>query len=144
MMNGANAMDPKQIESLVKKYSGIPYKHAGRDLTGLDCLGLLHFFYKDCGIWIPDGDGCEYSKDWTKTDPERYLRGIMAIGTAAPVDDLQPLDLAYFRMGRNVTHGAVMIDSEHFLHVLQNTRVHVSRMDPVWRRRLYGARRVLI
>lgn len=135
-------MDPKQIESLVKKYAGIPYKHAGRDLTGLDCLGLLHFFYKDCGIKLPDGDGLAYSQDWTRTDPERYLRGILTLGTPAPIDCLQPLDLVYFRMGRNITHGAVMLDGENFLHVLQNTRVHVSRMEPVWQRRLAGARRM--
>lgn len=134
-------MDPHQIQGLIKKYSGIPYKHAGRDLTGLDCLGLAHFVYKDCGIDIPDSDGRAYSQDWTKTDPERYLRGILAHGAAAPVDNLQPLDFVYFRMGRNITHGAVMVDSEHFLHVLQNSRVHVSRMDPVWRKRLAGARR---
>lgn len=135
-------MNPKQIESLIKKYWGIPYKHAGRDLTGLDCLGLLHFFYKDCGIEIPDGDGGDYSPDWTRTDPERYLRGILALGTPAPIDCLKPLDLVYFRMGRNITHGAVMLDTVHFLHVLQNTRVHITRMDPVWRRRLAGVRRM--
>jgi cell wall-associated NlpC family hydrolase len=136
-------IDPNQIESLVKKYLGIPYQHAGRDVTGLDCLGLVHFFYKDCGIDIPDGDGAEYSRDWTRTDPERYLRGILAIGTPAPLDDLKPLDFVYFRMGRNITHGAIMLDNQYFLHVLQNTRVHVSQMDNIWQRRLAGARRLI-
>jgi cell wall-associated NlpC family hydrolase len=136
-------MDSDKINSLVKKYSGIPYKHAGRDLTGLDCLGLIHFFYKDCGIDVPASDGREYSPDWTKTDPERYLRGIMAVGSVAPVDNLRPLDLVYFRMGRNITHGGVMVDSEYFLHVLQNTTVHVSPLNHIWKRRLAGARRLI-
>lgn len=136
-------MNSKQIETLIKKYSGIPYKHAGRDLTGLDCLGLIHFFYKDCGIDVPDGDGQAYAHDWTRTDPERYLRGIISIGKAVPVDALEPLDFVYFRMGRNITHGAVMVDSEHFLHILQNTKVHVSQLDYIWRRRLAGARRLV-
>lgn len=136
-------MNPEDIQSLVKKYLGIPYKHAGRDLTGLDCLGLLHFFYKDCGLHIPDGDGGPYSPDWTRTDPERYLRGLLAIGTPAPVENLKLLDLVYFRMGRNITHGGVMLDAGHFLHVLQNTRVHISRMDSRWQRRLAGARRLV-
>jgi len=135
-------MEPKQIESLIKKYLGIPYRHAGRDFNGLDCLGLIYFFYKDCGIDVPDGDGQKYPRDWTKQDPERYLRGIMALGRAVPVDDLQPLDLVYFRMGRNITHGGIMVDNEHFLHVLQNTQVFVSKLDYVWRRRLAGARRL--
>jgi probable lipoprotein NlpC len=135
-------VEQKQIEALIKKYSGIPYKHAGRDLTGLDCLGLVHFFYKDCGIDLPDGDGREYPPNWTKEDPERYLRGIMAIGKAVPVDELKPLDFVYFRMGRNITHGAVMVNSDHFIHVLQHMVVHVSPLDRVWKRRLAGARRL--
>jgi cell wall-associated NlpC family hydrolase len=136
-------MDPKQIAALIKKYEGIPYRHAGRDLTGLDCLGLAHFFYKDCSIEIPQDDGAEYSLNWSKTDPERYLRGILALGQTAPLDDLQPLDFVYFRMGRNISHGAVMIDSQYFLHVLQNTTVHVSPLNLAWRKRLAGARRLI-
>ncbi|MGE5583021.1 MAG: C40 family peptidase [Bacillota bacterium] len=136
-------MDLKKIETLIKKYTGIPYKHGGRQLTGLDCLGLVHFFYQDCGIVFPDGDGGEYSVDWTKKDPLRYLRGIMAVGREVPVDQLQPLDFVYFRMGRHITHGGIMVDEDRFLHVLQNSTVKVSRLDRIWRRRLAGARRLI-
>jgi cell wall-associated NlpC family hydrolase len=133
---------PDHIPLVIKKYLGIPYQHAGRDLNGLDCLGLIHRFYQDCGIQVPDGDGREYSRNWTKTDPQRYLRGLLAIGRPAPIDDLKPLDLVYFRMGRNITHGGIMVDPQRFIHVLQTTRVHLSRMEPIWRRRLAGARRL--
>lgn len=136
-------MDQRKLETLIKKYEGIPYLHAGRDLTGLDCLGLAHFFYKDCGIDIPKGDGVEYSQHWAKKDPERYLRGILQLGQAAPVDHLLPLDFVYFRLGRYISHGGVMVDTQHFIHVLQKTTVHVSPLDSVWRRRLVGARRLL-
>jgi probable lipoprotein NlpC len=136
-------MDSQQITALIKKYQGIPYRHAGRDLTGLDCLGLAHFFYQDCGIDIPQSDGTEYSLHWAKKDPERYLRGILQLGQAAPLDDLLPLDFVYFRMGRYISHGAVMVDSQNFLHVLQNTTVHVSPLDLAWKKRLVGARRLV-
>jgi cell wall-associated NlpC family hydrolase len=136
-------MNSEQIELLIKKYQGIPYLHAGRDLTGLDCLGLAHFFYKDCDIDIPKDDGEEYSTQWAKKDPERYLRGILRLGQAAPVDQLLPLDFVYFRMGRYISHGGIMVDPQHFIHVLQKTTVHVSPMDWVWKQRLVGARRLL-
>jgi cell wall-associated NlpC family hydrolase len=136
-------MDQQQMNVLIKKYSGIPYKHGGRDLTGLDCLGLAHYFYKDCGVDIPQNDGNKYSVNWAKEDPERYLRGILQIGQAVPVDDLKPLDFVYFKLGRYISHGAVMVDTEHFIHVLQRTTVHVSPMDEVWRKRLVGARRLI-
>ena len=136
-------MDQQQIKALIKKYSGIPYRHGGRDLTGLDCLGLAYYFYKDCGVDIPQNDGEKYSVNWAKEDPERYLRGILQIGQATPVDDLRPLDFVYFRMGRYISHGAVMVDAEHFIHVLQRTTVHVSPMDATWKKRLVGARRLI-
>ena len=136
-------MDIGQIEYLIKKYEGIPYRHAGRDLTGLDCLGLAHFFYKDCEIDIPKGDGEEYTPNWSRKDPERYLRGILLLGKPAPLDNLQTLDFVYFRMGRNITHGGVMIDPQHFLHILQNTTAHISLLDSTWLKRLAGARRLI-
>jgi Cell wall-associated hydrolases (invasion-associated proteins) len=135
-------MDQKQIAILVKKYEGIPYRHGGRDLTGLDCLGLAHFFYKDCGIHMPDSDGKTYSAHWSKEDPQRYLRGIMSVGTAVSADELQPLDFVYFRIGKNITHGGVMVDCNHFIHVLQRTVVHISPLNWVWKKRLAGARRL--
>jgi cell wall-associated NlpC family hydrolase len=136
-------VDSKQIAALVKKYEGIPYRHAGRDLTGLDCLGLAHYFYKDCGIDIPANDGQEYPRNWAKLDPERYLRGILQIGQTAPLDDLAALDFVYFRIGRYISHGGVMVDPQQFIHVLQNTPVHVSLLNSIWKRRLVGARRLV-
>jgi cell wall-associated NlpC family hydrolase len=138
-----SVMDSGQLNTLIKKYEGIPYRHGGRDLTGLDCLGLAHFFFKDCGIEIPVNDGMEYSPNWAKQDPERYLRGILQLGQAAPIDDLQPLDFVYFRMGRYISHGAVMIDSQNFIHVIQRMSVHVSPMNLIWKKRLVGARRLI-
>ncbi len=134
-------MDISQINELVAKYIGIPYCLAGRDTNGLDCLGLIHLFYRDCGIQIPDGDGAPYTNDWVKEDPERYLRGILRQGRAVSLNDLKPLDLVYFRIGKYISHGGVMIDNQHFLHVLQNEVVHKSPLDFAWRRRLMGARR---
>lgn len=135
-------MEPQKILQLVEKYSGIPYRHLGRDLNGLDCLGLAHLFYRDCGIEIPDSDGSLYEPDWFKKDPERYVRGIQKYGKEVQLNDLQPLDFVYFRMGRGViTHGGVMVGPEHFIHVLERTQVHVSPLNFKWRRRLAGARR---
>ena len=35
-------------------YIGIPYKERGRDITGLDCWGLVHMYYNDMGVTVPD------------------------------------------------------------------------------------------
>lgn len=134
-------MEEYDLTKLIDKYSGIPYLHQGRDLKGVDCLGLAYLFYKDCGITIPENDGSLYEADWFKKDPERYVRGLKKYGKEVE-GELKPLDFVYFRMGRGViTHGGVMVDSRNFIHVLERTLVHLSPLNFIWRRRLAGARR---
>ena len=136
-------MDPSKIEQIACKYLGVPYRHGGRDLNGLDCLGLIHLFYRDCGIAIPDGDGKPYSPNWVYEDPGRYLRGIKKIGKEVPLNMIQPLDLVYFRLGAFISHGGVMVDSHYFIHVFQKGVVRLTPLNRAWRRRLVGARRLI-
>jgi probable lipoprotein NlpC len=134
---------PDKISKLVKRYEGIPYVQGGRSLSGLDCLGLAHLFYKDLGIDFPDGDGKVYTDRWVFEDPNRYLRGVLTVGKEVLNDLLRPLDFVYFRIGRFISHGGVMVDSKHFIHVLQEQTVHVSELNRRWSRRLVGARRLI-
>jgi cell wall-associated NlpC family hydrolase len=129
------------IDKIADKYVGIPYKHLGRDLNGLDCLGLAYLFYKDFHIAIPDNDGNRYEQNWADVDPGRYLRGILTVGKAVPIERLEPLDFIYFRIKGIVSHAGVMVDSSRFLHVLEGGTVQISRLSSTWRRRLAGARR---
>lgn len=128
---------------LARKYTEIGYRHGGRSKDGADCLGLMQMFFRELGIALPDNDGKEYSSDWYRSDPERLERELMTQGVAAPVNDLKPLDMVYFRIGGAVTHVGVMVDRVHFLHLLIGRVSEISRMDWAWRRRLVGARRLI-
>ena len=130
------------LETLAEKYLGIPYRHGGRDHKGLDCLGLIYLFYRDYGIKIPSGDGNSYSQEWYMKDPQRLISGINRMGRPVSPSELQPLDLVYFRIGGAITHMGVMIDSRRFLHVLKDRVSQISILNPSWRRRLAGARRL--
>ena len=105
-------MGQSKYEQIARQFLGIPYRHGGRDRKGLDCLGLVHLFYRELGIKVPDNDGQPYANDWYKKDPERLLRGLLQVGKPVnlPAEPLQPLDLVYFRMGGAITHAGVMID----------------------------------
>ena len=59
-------MEQSNYESTARQFLGIPYRHGGRDRKGLDCLGLVHLFYQELGIKIPDTDGRPYAPDWYK------------------------------------------------------------------------------
>lgn len=138
-------MEQDKYKRLAQQFLGIPYRHGGRDQKGLDCLGLAHFFYKELGITLPTGDGQPYTNDWYRKDPERLLRGLLKIGKAVDLktDLLKPLDLVYFEVGGAITHAGVMIDQHSFLHVMIDQQVHITRLNPSWRRRLRGARRLI-
>lgn len=138
-------MGQSKYEQIARQFLGIPYRHGGRDRKGLDCLGLVHLFYRELGIKVPDNDGQPYANDWYKKDPERLLRGLLQVGKPVnlPAEPLQPLDLVYFRMGGAITHAGVMIDHHSFLHVLTRQTVQISPLNLAWKRRLRGARRLV-
>lgn len=138
-------MGQNQYEQIAQQFLGIPYRHGGRDRKGLDCVGLVYLFYQELGIKLPDSDGQPYADDWYKKDPERLLRGLQQVGRPVNIgrEPLQPLDLVYFRIGRAITHTGVMINPGSFLHVLIGKRVQITPLNPAWRRRLWGARRLV-
>ena len=138
-------MGQSKYEQIARQFLGIPYRHGGRDRKGLDCLGLVHLFYRELGIKVPDNDGQPYANDWYKKDPERLLRVLLQFGKPVnlPAEPLQPLDLVYFRMGGAITHAGVMIDHRSFLHVLTRQTVQISPLNLAWKRRLRGARRLV-
>ena len=138
-------MAQNKYEQIAQQFLGIPYHHGGRDRKGLDCLGLVHLFYQELGIKVPDTDGRPYTTDWFKKDPERLLRRLLQVGRPVNLraEPLQPLDLVYFQMGGAITHAGIMLDQRSFLHVLTKKTVQVSPLNPAWKRRLRGARRLI-
>lgn len=47
----------QQLIDAARRYVGVPFKHQGRSLAGLDCVGLLVRVAWDCGLTVRDRDG---------------------------------------------------------------------------------------
>jgi len=132
-----------KIEKIAAKYRNIPYKHRGRSLRGLDCLGLLIKFYQEFGIDLSNYD-MQYEKDWYKKDPEIYIRGLQNLGRRVSFKELDRLDLIYFTLYKDVvTHAGIMINQHEFIHILQNRNVEISSFNRFWKKKFSGAIRVL-
>lgn len=133
----------RKIQELLKRYQGVPFAHNGRTLEGLDCLGFVIHFYRNLGIYLPNGDGKEIGEDWYVTDPQRYIRGLRRLDAIqVSADDLQPLDLVYFAIARDIiTHTGIMINRHEFAHMSPKTNFRISKMERHWKARFRGGLR---
>ncbi len=133
------------IRQVVKDCLGIPYKHGGRDENGLDCLGLVWYFYKQLGIEVPESDGLIIEPDWYKNNPQRLKNAIEAQGKPVTNGELNILDLLYFEMVEGViSHLGILVEDDLFIHCLQDRPVGLDRLSRrFWSSKFAGARRFI-
>jgi cell wall-associated NlpC family hydrolase len=43
-----------KLVQAARQYKGVPWRHCGRSVTGMDCAGLPWLAYADCGVSLPD------------------------------------------------------------------------------------------
>lgn len=130
------------ISELAQQFTGITYCSSGRS-KGLDCIGLIQLFFRELGVAIPENENRGSVNEPNGGDPDRELGGMMSLGIPVPVTELKPLDLVYFWIGGGVSHAGVMVDGNHFLHVVNGREPQISPMDLSWGPRLVGARRLV-
>ena len=81
---------------------------------GVDCAQILIEVYAAAGL-IERFDTGHYPQDWMlHRDEERYLGFISQHAHQVPVP--QPGDIALYRFGRCVSHGAIVIDWPVIVH----------------------------
>lgn len=98
---------------------GTPYHSHGRIKgVGVDCATILAEVFSVSKL-VPKIDLGDYAPDWhLHRDEEKYLAGIATY--ARPVDadlgDGLPGDIALFRFGRTISHGAIVLASPMVIH----------------------------
>ena len=124
------AFDPKVI---AKKYVGIPYKHLGRDLTGLDCWGLIVSIYKDYGVELFDLEN--YEQEWARRgknffEDNKYENWQRIISPA-------PGDVILITYPRDVIgHAGVFLERGKFIHATRSGIV-IERIKN-WKHKIKG------
>lgn len=123
-----------------KKYLGQKYKFNGRG-GPYDCLGLVIDVLSDNGLHLPDDDGMKIKDNWMEENPQRFPEGLAKYCNRVSTENKQLLDVAVFIIGDIPRHAGVIIDDYRFIHIFDNSTVHISRLSK-WRKRLHSIWRV--
>lgn len=121
---------------IIEKYLGVPYQHHGRDLSGLDCYGLVLRIFEDQGVNLWDINE-EYDEDWSWQGRNLFVENYARDWEF--VDDYRFMDVACFQNGKSVVnHAGIYLGENKFIHAVK-AGVVVSRFtDREWQKRWVG------
>jgi cell wall-associated NlpC family hydrolase len=123
-------------QDIITRYLGVPYKHQGRDLSGIDCYGLVIAIYADLGIKLFDIEE-DYTPDWSWKNKNYFLEN--AHKDWQEVHMAQILDVATFKNGKDVmNHAGIMLDGDRFISACKMGVVVCRVSAPKWQKRFCG------
>lgn len=128
----------EQVIEIAKTWLGTPYHHQGAVKgAGVDCAFILIKVFHEAGL-IPDIDPRPYPPDWhMHRNEEKYLGWVKQY--AVPVRTPLPGDLAVFKFGRCVSHGAIVIEWPFIIHAYVGIGVELANVQSnTMARRLAG------
>lgn len=112
-----------------KLENGIPFRHNGRDSSGLDCVGLLIWAYRECGFLIPEPPetGKYPANFWRTPSPIGLLPGLRPY--AEPVQPAQMVsgDIFVFHTNSRASHVGIL-DGTTFWHATEESGVVRDRI----------------
>ena len=99
-----------------ESWVGTPFHHAARVKgAGVDCLMLLAEVYERAGV-VTRIDPPFYVPDWhMHRDAERYREGLARYAREIEGPPLAG-DIALFRFGRTLSHGAIVVQWPRLIH----------------------------
>lgn len=133
----------------IRKYIGIPHIDGGRDIeTGLDCWGLVRYFYNDeFGIELPEyksittieKDYRSTSEKILMTDCYRNFKYMNPSNT--DIDDLRYGDILIFTIGGQPIHTGIFIEKKLMLHSNANSSGIEGFTGIKWNKRIHSYHR---
>ncbi len=136
-------MKHEVIES-ARRYVGVRFKHQGRSLHGLDCLGLLIMVAQDCHLKDAAGRALadyDYQHYTHLPDGALFLAQLQAALLRIEKEELQAGDVALFQVDGNPQHCGIISDYAHggygIIHAYAPARKVVEHaLDEGWNKEM--------
>lgn len=85
-----------QVIAEARSYLGVPWRHRGRDRSGIDCVGIIILPFLAAG-WVPRHPDDVHNLDYPhRAVNDHVLDTLRGEGDAVPLNALQPGDVAAF------------------------------------------------
>lgn len=114
-----------ELKTLSKSLIGVPYLDGGRTTQdGMDCYGLFLYVMRELGVDLPDW---EYTAGWVESGEQLFAENYYRYADRIEACDARPGDAILFRGKRKiVSHIAVYLGDDRFLHVTESIGVHIG------------------
>lgn len=115
---------------------GTPFRHQGRTLRGMDCVGLLIHTCSENGVVPRDVEGYppRPSNGLLEATFDAHVESGMLL--RLPVDDLRPGNFLMMRFGREPQHLAICAGDTIVHSYMAAGKVCEHRLDARWRSRI--------
>jgi len=126
-------MDEKTLR---QKYLGIPYKHRGRDMKGLDCWGFPILAFRDDGIELLDMEN--YDVKWSYQGKNYFIDNYYKNWEEQKIPKF--FDLLLFKNSEGVAcHVGIYLSHNDFMHCCKGAGIVIAKItDPKWKEKLFG------
>jgi cell wall-associated NlpC family hydrolase len=105
----------EKVVELARSFLSVPYRHQGRNTGGMDCVGMLLECFERAGA-MPHQELEYYPPDWAMhREEERYLKQLEQFAHRVERAAL-PGDIAMYRFGRCISHGALVVEWPMVIH----------------------------
>lgn len=134
-------MDTKELNRIVDKYVGIPFKDHGDTFEGCDCYGLVKLIYREeFGLLLPEV-GDLYTSAYQRYQVDNTLSAHINYDWCKKVpkeEQYNPFDMLVFRIAGTDHHVGLYIREGFMLHVIEGSDSGVERYTGVrWSRQLH-------